>query len=80
MQLSRVNQAAEKQYLAAAAISLARDINNGIPYAKAFADVVDSFAKNPDVIGSEHMSDTEPEFVERILRATIISETGEVLC
>lgn len=79
VQLSRVNQAAEKQYLAAAAISLARDINNGIPYAKAFADVVDSFAKNPDVIGSEHMSDTEPEFVERILRATIISATGEVL-
>lgn len=79
VQLSRVNQAAEKQYLAAAAISLARDINNGIPYAKAFADVVDSFAKNPDVIGSEHMSGTEPEFVERILRATIISATGEVL-
>ncbi|MDI9461341.1 MAG: ATP-binding protein [Saccharofermentanales bacterium] len=79
MQLRRVNQAAEKQYLAAAAFSFARDINDGVPYAKAFASIVDSFANNPDVIGSEYMADTKPEEDNRMLRATVISATGEIL-
>jgi len=48
MQLRKVNQAAEKQYLAAAAASFTKNINNGISYANAFADIKDAFAKKTE--------------------------------